>query len=69
MRGVEVLQNFAAAQGVPEKIISGWRLAFGECRQQHRNHALQRDAQRRFKRRWSAPAMFRHGLSDDGPAF
>lgn len=70
MRGVEALQEFAAAQGVPEKIIFGLTLALEECGSNVVNHALQRDAQRKFQ-----VALERTGdafvmeLSDDGPAF
>ena len=49
MRAVETLQEFAQAQGVPEKTIFGLALALEECGSNIVNHALQRDAQKRFQ--------------------
>ena len=49
MRAVEVLQEFAAAQGVPEKRVFGLALALEECASNIVNHALQRDAQLKFQ--------------------
>lgn len=70
MRGVEALEEFARAQGVPEKIIFGLALALEECGSNIVNHALKRDRQRTFQVR-----MERAGdsivleLQDDGPEF
>jgi anti-sigma regulatory factor (Ser/Thr protein kinase) len=44
MRAVEALEEFARAQGVPEKIIFGLALALEECGSNIVNHALKRDA-------------------------
>jgi anti-sigma regulatory factor (Ser/Thr protein kinase) len=70
MRGVEVLQEFARAQGVPEKMIFGLALALEECGSNIVNHALQRDPQRKFQ------VSFKHSgdafvieLRDGGPKF
>jgi anti-sigma regulatory factor (Ser/Thr protein kinase) len=49
MRGVEALQGFARAQGMPEKTIFGLALALEECGSNIVNHALQRDAQKQFQ--------------------
>jgi phosphoserine phosphatase RsbU/P len=49
MRGVEELNKFAAAQGVPETICFSLALALEECASNIVNHALQRDAQRQFQ--------------------
>ncbi len=49
MRGVETLQDFARAQGLPEKTIFGLALALEECGSNIVNHALQRDAQKQFQ--------------------
>jgi anti-sigma regulatory factor (Ser/Thr protein kinase) len=49
MRAVETLQEFAQAQGVPEKTIFGLALALEECGSNIVNHALQRDAQKKFQ--------------------
>ena len=49
MRGVEALQDFARAQGLPEKTIFGLALALEECGSNIVNHALQRDAQKQFQ--------------------
>ena len=48
MRGVEALQEFAANQGVPEKIIFGLALALEECGSNVVNYALKRDPRRQF---------------------
>ena len=70
MRGVEALQEFAAAQGVPEKIIFGLALALEECGSNIVNHALQRDAQKKFQVLLErAGDSFVLELRDDGPAF
>jgi len=49
MRGVETLQDFARAQGLPERTIFGLALALEECGSNVVNHALQRDAQKQFQ--------------------
>jgi anti-sigma regulatory factor (Ser/Thr protein kinase) len=70
MRAVETLQEFAAAQGVPEKTIFGLALALEECGSNVVNHALKRDGRRKFQ-----VVIERIGdlivieLRDDGPAF
>jgi sigma-B regulation protein RsbU (phosphoserine phosphatase) len=70
MRGVEALQEFAAAHHVPEKAIFGLALALEECASNIVNHALQRDAQKTFQvaveRRIDS---FIVELRDDGPEF
>ncbi len=49
MRGVEALQQFAQANGIPEKTIFGLALALEECGSNIVNHALQRDARQKFQ--------------------
>jgi anti-sigma regulatory factor (Ser/Thr protein kinase) len=49
MRAVEALEEFALAQGVPEKDIFGLTLALEECGSNVVNHALHRDAQQQFQ--------------------
>lgn len=49
MRAVEALQEFAEAEGVPEKMRFGLALALEECGSNIVNHALQRDPQRSFR--------------------
>ena len=49
MRAVEALQEFAQVERVPEKMIFGLALALEECGSNIVNHALQRDAQRKFQ--------------------
>jgi sigma-B regulation protein RsbU (phosphoserine phosphatase) len=70
MRGVEAIQELAAAHGAPEKIIFNLALALEECGINIVNHALKRDAQRKFE------VVFEHTgdsfaiqLRDDGPEF
>ena len=70
MRAVETLQEFAQAQGVPEKTIFGLALALEECGSNIVNHGLQRDAQKQFQ------VMIEHTkgafvieLRDGGPEF
>jgi len=70
MRAVEALQKFAATQGVPEKIIFGLALALEECGSNVVNHALKRDAQRKFQVVIERIGdLFIIELRDDGPAF
>jgi phosphoserine phosphatase RsbU/P len=49
MRGVEALQEFAAAQQVPQETVFGLALALEECGSNIVNHALKRDARRTFQ--------------------
>ena len=70
MRGVETLQDFARAQGLPEKIIFGLALALEECGSNIVNHALQRDAQKQFQVVIEyANHEFVIELRDSGPEF
>src|SRR5688572_23687465 len=48
MRAVEILQKFAQARGLPEKIIFALALALEECGSNIVNHALRRDAKKTF---------------------
>ena len=70
MRAVETLQQWAQAQGVPEKTIFGLALALEECGSNVVNHALQRDPQKKFQvviERTSD--AFAIELRDRGPEF
>lgn len=70
MRGVEALQEFAARQGVPEQLIFGLALALEECGSNIVNHALKRDAQRKFQVILERTGdWFTIELRDDGPEF
>jgi len=70
MRGVEAMQEFAAKQGVPEKMIFGLALALEECGSNIVNHALKRDTQRKFRVIIErAGDLFSIELRDDGPEF
>ena len=70
MRGVEAMQEFAAKQGVPENMIFGLALALEECGSNVVNHALKRDAQRKFQVVLErAGDLFTIELRDDGPEF
>jgi anti-sigma regulatory factor (Ser/Thr protein kinase) len=70
MRGVEALQEFALAQGIPEKAIFGLALALEECGSNIVNHTFKSDMQKKFQ-----VVIERTGdsfvieLRDDGPAF
>lgn len=70
MRAVEALQEYAAAEGVPEKMIFGLALALEECASNVVNHSLQRDDTKIFR-----VAFGKIGdavvieLRDGGPAF
>jgi len=70
MRAVEALQEFARAQGVPEKAIFGLALALEECGSNIVNHALQRDPRQQFRvaLRYTRDS-FVIELRDRGPAF
>lgn len=49
MRGVEAVQAFATEQGAPERTVFGLALALEECGSNIVNHALKRDARRKFQ--------------------
>ena len=70
MRGVETLEQFARANGVPEKIVYGLMLALEECGSNIVNHGLKRDARRRFQVtiEQTGDELFIE-LRDRGPAF
>jgi anti-sigma regulatory factor (Ser/Thr protein kinase) len=70
MRAVEAMQEFARAQGMPEKMIFGLALALEECGSNIVNHALQRDGGKTFQ--VTAQRLgnrFVMELRDNGPAF
>jgi sigma-B regulation protein RsbU (phosphoserine phosphatase) len=70
MRGVEALQEFATAQGVPEKTIFSLALALEECGSNIVNHALKRDPQRKFQVSFERTGdAFVIELRDGGPEF
>lgn len=70
MHAVEAFQEFARAQSVPEKIICELALALEECASNIVNHALQRDARRRFHATFgSAGDELFIELRDKGPEF
>ena len=70
MRAVEALQEFAEAQGVPEKTVFGLALALEECGSNIVNHALQRDAQKTFHVAFEHTGdSFVIELRDGGPEF
>ncbi|HTQ51243.1 MAG TPA: ATP-binding protein [Candidatus Acidoferrales bacterium] len=70
MRAVEALEQFARAQGVPEKIIFGLMLALEECGSNIVNHGLRRDALRKFQVTIELTHdTFVIELRDRGPAF
>ena len=49
MRGVEALQQFAAAQQIPDGTIFDLALALEECASNVVHHAFKRDGQRTFR--------------------
>lgn len=70
MRAVEAMQEFALAQGVPEKLLFGLALALEECASNVVNHALKRDATKIFQVAFERlDDVFFIELRDDGPAF
>jgi serine/threonine-protein kinase RsbW len=70
MRGVESLQQFAQAAGVPEKAVFGLALALEECGSNIVNHALHRDPQQKFQvELHHVTDAFVIELRDRGPAF
>ena len=70
MRGVEALQEFATAQGVPQTAIFGLALALEECASNIVNHAFKRDPQGKFEVVMEkSMGAFVIELRDDGPEF
>ena len=70
MRGVEALREFAQINGVPEDSIFGLSLALEECGSNIVNHALQRDAGKKFLVAFDRTGdSFRIELCDAGPEF
>jgi serine/threonine-protein kinase RsbW len=70
MRAVETLEQFALANGVPEKIICGLTLALEECGANIVNHALQGDAKQTFQVAIELEAgVLAIELRDRGPEF
>ena len=70
MRAVEALQEFAPANGVPDKAVFGLALALEECASNIVNHALQRDARQKFQVMLeSTDDHFIIELRDRGPEF
>jgi len=70
MRAVEAMQEFAQAQGVPEKTIFGLALALEECGSNIVNHALQRDPLKTFQIILEhSREVFVIELRDRGPQF
>lgn len=70
MRAVEAMQEFALAQGVPEKLLFGLALALEECASNVVNHALKRDATKIFQVAFERlDDVFFIELRDDGPTF
>jgi phosphoserine phosphatase RsbU/P len=70
MRAVETMQAFAQERGLPEKTIFGLALALEECGSNIVNHALKRDAQRKFQVGIEhASDSFVIELRDGGPEF
>ncbi|MFO1475553.1 MAG: ATP-binding protein [Verrucomicrobiota bacterium] len=70
MRAVETMQEFARGEGVPEKMLFGLALALEECGSNVVNHALRRDAGRKFRVDFERRGdEFVIELRDDGPAF
>ena len=70
MRAVEALQQYAEKRNVPEKMIFGLALALEECGSNIVNHALRRDATKKFKVMFHRRAdKFFIELRDRGPRF
>jgi anti-sigma regulatory factor (Ser/Thr protein kinase) len=70
MRAVETLEQFAQANGVPQKIVFGLMLALEECGSNVVNHGLKRDARRKFQVTIEQTHdAFVIELRDRGPAF
>ena len=70
MRAVETLQEFARERGIGDKIAFGLALALEESGSNIVNHALQRDAQKKFQVAFDySGGDFVIELRDRGPAF
>jgi serine/threonine-protein kinase RsbW len=70
MRAVEALQEFAQAQGLPDKTVFNLALALEECASNVVNHGLKRDASRTFHVRFGREGdAFIIELRDCGPEF
>lgn len=70
MRAVEAMQAFAQQEGVPESMVFGLSLALEECGSNIVNHALQRDAEKKFQVEIERTGeAFIMELRDPGPAF
>jgi len=70
MWGVETLQEFAQAHGLPEKTTFSLALALEECASNIVNHALRRDAQKTFQVTFDCcDGAFVIELRDHAPAF
>lgn len=70
MTGVEALQTFASAHGVPDNAIFDLSLALEECGSNIVNHALQRDETKSFRATFIRTAdSFVVELRDAGPEF
>ena len=70
MRAVATMQKLATAEGVPEKAIFSLALALEECGSNIVNHALKRDAQRKFQVNLEHSSdSFVIELRDDGAEF
>ena len=70
MRAVEALQEFAQAQGLPDKTVFNLALALEECASNVVNHGLKRDASRTFHVRFGREGdAFIIELRDRGPEF
>jgi anti-sigma regulatory factor (Ser/Thr protein kinase) len=70
MRAVEAFEEFGRAQSVPGPIIYKLQLALEECASNIVNHALQRDAQKKFYVTFErAGSELSIELRDKGPEF
>lgn len=70
MRGVEALESFGEARGIPAKILFGLTLALEECASNVVNHGLRRDAGKTFQVTFSqADGTMVIELRDAGPPF
>ena len=70
MRAVEALQQYAQAEGVPERTIFGLALALEECGSNVVNYALLRDVARVFQVRFERTGdVFIIEIRDHGPRF
>lgn len=70
MRGVETLQQFAGARGLPERVIFDLALALEECGSNIVNHALRHAAQQTFQVTLEHTSdTFVMELRDRGPEF